>query len=275
MIQLSKPHPVKDYIKIQLCRVQLWRTPFCVDTALETCKKLAAGASVGRYGDGEFDVLLQKDGRPFQPPDPQLGERLAQVLSLTREEAPGFEVALPRMMATFRGYTHGQQYFWTKVNREDGPKIIPLLRRDRFLDAQFARVHIIKQSKARQRQHLAAIQSIWQDKDITVIESDSVKLGVGESLLDNARSVERIIAPSCNAFAWYDDILAAAKTVKKDRLLLIVLGMAATVLAYDLYQEGYHAVDFGQGLFDWQGPQSQCKMLTQEQYQSQIMLTIE
>ena len=71
------------------------------------------------------------------------------------------------------------------------------------------------------------------------------RLGVGNDLLDNAKSVKRILGPSSEAFSKYDEILDEAKKLDKDVLILLALGPAATCLAYDLHKFGYQAVDIG------------------------------
>ena len=43
----------------------------------------------------------------------------------------------------------------------------------------------------------------------------------------------------------YDNLLTNAKKIDKDRLVIIILGPTATVMAYDLAKLGYQALDFG------------------------------
>ena len=70
-------------------------------------------------------------------------------------------------------------------------------------------------------------------------------MGVGNDLLDNASTVVRVLAPAQNAFDKYDEIMTEALKLSKGSLILIALGPTATALSYDLYKEGYHAVDIG------------------------------
>ena len=48
-------------------------------------------------------------------------------------------------------------------------------------------------------------------------------------------------------------MLAEAKAQPKDRLMIVVLGPTATVLAYDLAKAGYQALDIGHlgKAYDW------------------------
>ena len=66
--------------------------------------------------------------------------------------------------------------------------------------------------------------------------------------MDNAKSIHRILCPSKNAFSTYHEIFSiAAEKIPKDKntLVLIALGMTATILAYDMYKLGYQAIDIG------------------------------
>ena len=86
-----------------------------------------------------------------------------------------------------------------------------------------------------------------------IIEGDKVRLGVGNDLFVNAKSVSRIICPSVNAWSVYNDILQDGTEIIKQKaqpladspLVLCALGMTATVLAYDLALNGIQAIDLG------------------------------
>ena len=90
-----------------------------------------------------------------------------------------------------------------------------------------------------------AFKDIWKNKDITIIEGSKTRFGVGNDLVANAKSCQRILCPSINAFDVYDEILQEAKEIDHKRMILIALGHTATVLAYDLAREGYQALDIG------------------------------
>ena len=64
-------------------------------------------------------------------------------------------------------------------------------------------------------------------------------------MLNNTKSIKRIICPTINAFEVYDKIISSTLNFNKDILVLIALGPTATVLAYDLYKLNYQVVDIG------------------------------
>jgi hypothetical protein len=89
------------------------------------------------------------------------------------------------------------------------------------------------------------IKEIWRNRDITIICGKTVFDAIEVNIFDCAKSIEYQYAPSLNAFEIYDDLLMKAKQISKERLVIVILGPTATVLAYDLAIEGYQAIDFG------------------------------
>lgn len=105
------------------------------------------------------------------------------------------------------------------------------------------RNYILVKDKSRCKDYFNNIKRIWKNRDILIVEEEYLRLGVGNDLFNNAKSIKRILAPNKNAFDRYDAILDSAKRESKDKLVLIALGLTATVLAYDLYRIGYQAID--------------------------------
>ncbi len=70
----------------------------------------------------------------------------------------------------------------------------------------------------------------------------------GNDLFDNAQSIKRILCPASNAFSQYNSILHCVKSMAlsiEDVLILVALGPAATVLAYDLAKDNIQSIDVG------------------------------
>lgn len=80
-----------------------------------------------------------------------------------------------------------------------------------------------------------------------IVEGEKSKLGVGNDLFDNSKSICRILCPQKNSYSVYhkiyDEVLKANK--EKNKLVLLALGPTATVLAYDLCLVGIQAIDIG------------------------------
>ena len=90
------------------------------------------------------------------------------------------------------------------------------------------------------------IKGLWNKEEVLIVEGEYTRFGVGNDLLDNAKKVQRIIAPAKNAFGQYQKIKDVVCRHGKNKLILAILGPTATVLAYDLAREGYWTVDIGQ-----------------------------
>lgn len=89
------------------------------------------------------------------------------------------------------------------------------------------------------------LKTIWQDKDVVFVEGEGSRLGYKNDLFSRTKSIKRIICPAKDAFEKYDEILEECKKISKDKLFIIALGPTATVLAYDLTDLGYRALDLG------------------------------
>ena len=84
-----------------------------------------------------------------------------------------------------------------------------------------------------------------EDKDLLIVEGETSRSGVGNDLFDGAKSIQRNICPSRNAFSKLEAIKQAVREYADNRLILTMLGPTAKVLVYDLVQEGYRALDIG------------------------------
>ena len=114
-----------------------------------------------------------------------------------------------------------------------------------YATANVTRLYIRYKDRSKARKHFEMLREIWEDRDVIVCEGEKTRMGVGNDLLDNCKSIKRIICPSENAFDKYDEIISELKKQSKDSLILIALGPTATVLAYEMSKEGYQALDLG------------------------------
>ena len=89
------------------------------------------------------------------------------------------------------------------------------------------------------------LKRIWDNENLLIVEGKYSRLGVGNDLFDNAKSIKRILCPNENAFDKYDQILCCINQNYHGELIILALGMTATVLAYDLAKDGRRALDLG------------------------------
>ncbi|MDE5762528.1 MAG: GT-D fold domain-containing protein [Bacteroidales bacterium] len=215
--------------------------------SFETIEAIKAGKSLARFGDGELGIICNGRNIGFQSADNQLGMELKRVLQSDDENCmiglPGLFDGLkkPRKLESRLFWAYTLVRNWKKWNK--------LIKRDKvYADTQATRFYINYTDTAFSEKIVEKWKEVWNDRHILIVEGEKTKLGIGNDLFNNVRSLERILCPAHNAFAAYDDILKAIKTRHKPEegfLILLALGPTATVLAYDLAQVGYHAVDIG------------------------------
>lgn len=199
--------------------------------------------SIVRYGDGEFKWILGEKQNSFQDQSADLQMRLKEVLKCKDDK---ILVCIPEAFNNVNEYTKSSKFFWKNFIRWYGKDIIEYIDNEYLYgNTNFTRWYLEYENKNNMSSKLQSIKSIWESKDVLIVEGQDTKIGVNNTLLNNASSIERIIAPARNAFKEYDNIFNEVKKVKKNKLILIALGPTATVLAYDLAKLGYQALDIG------------------------------
>lgn len=199
--------------------------------------------SVSRFGDGEFYVI-NGGCNDFQEANPLLQNRLKEVLNSNLDN---HIICIPYTWKDCSKMKHLVKVFFLRFIVNNYKMLISALRLDKqYFDALFTRFYMDYKDKSQCAERLDNIKKIWEGRNVVIVEGKFTRMGFGNDLLNNSKSVKRILGPSKNAFDLYDDIYKTIlKTVPKDTLVLIAMGMTATVLAYDLAKEGYQAIDIG------------------------------
>ena len=220
-----------------------YRFPKIADWKATISEIVEKGKSLSRFGDGELDLALGR-GNSLQERDKVLSLRLKEVLTSDLEN---LLIAIPDVYGSMEGRTEEfKKCFRHHLANGGREQVYALLDFERtYFDAFITRPYKDFTDKSMAEDKFEAIKQIWKGRDITIIEGEWTRLGLGNDLLAGAKTCERILCPSINAFQRYDLILQEAKKVDKSRLILIALGAAATVLVYDLAKEGYQALDIG------------------------------
>lgn len=201
--------------------------------------------SVSRYGDGEFYVMMGK-GNGFQTPNPLLAQRLKDVIMAN--DVSNHMIGIPISIKDVSGLTEGfPLLFWKLYTGRHIFFINRYLKKERlYLDSLLSRFFHEVRDKSRCGEQIKLLKRIWQGQKLMIVEGDKTRSGIGNDLYDNAQRVRRILCPATNAFDRYNEILCSIQEhTEKDELILLSLGMTATVLAYDLAKLGYWAIDMG------------------------------
>ena len=213
----------------------------------ETCQKIIdEKVSVSRYGDGEFQIILGAAKDVYQDDDRELSRRLQEILISNLD---GHIVALADDYGCMEGLREENKNvirgYMTSKKRREHYQYIDMEKQ--YYNAYISRPYIIYPHEEREmaKNRFLQLKKIWDGRKVLIVEGEHTRTGVGNDLLDNVKSIERIIAPGKNAFSAYGEIREAVLGQKSDRLVLAALGPAATVLAYDLAGEGYQTIDIG------------------------------
>lgn len=210
----------------------------------ETLEKLKEGYSMSRYGDGELNMILNRNFSTFQAPDVTLIMRLREIL---KSSLPRHMVCIPDIYGDFFNKNEEHKNWFRRHLAEGGREHdYSIFDMDKeYYNAFITRPYKDYVNQCGAEERFWSLRSVWENRDITIIEGEKTRFGVGNDLISNAKSCERILAPAVNAFEKYGELLEQAKKTDKNRMILIALGHTATVLAYDLSAEGFQALDIG------------------------------
>lgn len=202
-------------------------------------------ASIARYGDGEFDIVFGRT-EGFQKRDLELSKRLREILT-KNDLSERFLVAIPDCFGDLSQFNEKAQFHWRiRLDKERIKWVRCLNTKAPYYQAQITRFYFDWADKSQCTDWYTGLKNIWNHEDVLLVEGELSRVGVGNDLFDNAASVRRILCPAENAFDYYEEILETiCKHAKPSDLIFMALGPTATVLAYDLFQRGYWAVDAG------------------------------
>jgi hypothetical protein len=217
--------------------------PFVIDE-WETLARIRAGASIGRFGDGEWRCAAG-GGCTSQRANSQLAGELKQVL---RERSPGFLVGIPKIAGCPRAESWAKyaappysdllapnvQYFSSFITRPDNA---PLIDKPAYWQL---------------------VRELWLDEDIILVVGNAKdgdgpeKKSITSEMMHDAKSIATIIGPRQHAYDSIDSIERQIIEAAKDQnaRVLLCIGATATVLAWRLWKRGMHAIDAGHiGMF--------------------------
>jgi len=218
-----------------------------IKTADETLDKILQDkCSLSRFGDGEFSVM-NNSRIHFQNPSAKLARRLKEVIA---SDIPNLLIGLPDCFGSLDNYLPPVANFWRKWMSQKREMAYSYLDMNRvYYNAFFSRVYMPYHKTTEHYQkcgdYFERVKQIWAGRDVVICEGEGTRFGMFNDLLDGAKSISRIICPARSAFDKYDEILSAFNDISPDKLVLAALGPTATVLAYDLCNEGYQAIDIG------------------------------
>lgn len=198
--------------------------------------------SVSRYGDGELKIACGLDIR-FQEYNEQLSQRMRRILKSSSQNCL---ICLTDIFDDIKWMMpKAYEYTW-RIMAQHRKEWCGLLDMDKvYGNAYITRCYIDRKDKSKSEGWFNKLKRLWENEEIVFVEGEKSRLGYHNDLFSNAMTIERILCPPKNAYLYYDKILEEIKKIEKRKLILLALGPTASVLAYDLSELGYRALDIG------------------------------
>lgn len=228
--------------------VQEWKVgmePVAFYTDRETVDRIVEDRmSLSRFGDGEFRWMLERSEQSFQECSAQLAHALLEAF---QNRNPNLMIGIPLGMFDSSGCKLYVRMWWRIIKWDTFARLTPYMDYGKkYCNASITRPYIDYVDRDYSRQCFENIRRIWDGRDCVFVEGEQTKLGLGNDLFDNAKTIGRILCPAENAFEKLEEIKDAIRTHgTKDTLLLGALGPTASVLAAQMCEEGYQFVDIG------------------------------
>lgn len=198
---------------------------------------------ISRFGDGEFRLIVENTNIGFQDGSLHMTTRLKEVI---QSNLDNHIIALPETFCMKNNLNWRVKYWWLNFINNIGIQVSPYLNPKKIYGNAFlTRFYMDYEKKGHIPDLVENLKKIWDKKDILIVEGKYSRLGVGNDLFENSKSLKRLLCPEKNAFGRYDTLLEEAIKHGKDRLILIALGPTATIMAYDLAKENFWALDIG------------------------------
>jgi glycosyltransferase len=204
---------------------------------------IECGLSVSRYGDGEV-CQIEGYNIGFSDFSEDLKNRLIEVAKLP---VKNHLVCIPPQIRTTKGMRSYAREMWQAIFAFEIKTWINLFNSKRIYGSSFISRYYMDfiQREENAKEIVDLWKRVWNGKDLLIVEGENSRLGVGNDLFDNARSIKRILCPAKNAYTSYDEIVNKTCEIYRGELILAALGPTATVLAYDLAKRDMQAIDIG------------------------------
>ena len=205
--------------------------------------------NIARFGDGEFDLIFGKRDLHFQPKNEGISIDLKRVFECSNQR--NLLLCIPRCMNTIRGCNNHAGSFWIQWGKCGHHELIVDMIRDcvgkhyRFGDSQITRPYIDWVDDKRAKRTFPKLRHLWENRDIIIIEGEQTRMGVGNDLFDNAKTIKRILCPAVNAYEHIEQIKDSILRNYNGELILMALGPTATILATDFSKLNIWALDIG------------------------------
>lgn len=207
-----------------------------IDELLHTEKSMV------RFGDGEI-VMIKGVDLMLQKASAEIADGLKEILAYRYDD---LIVTIPGIFDGLSDHHKASQKFWRDHLLFCRKTYETYCNPNRVYYTTFvSRCYYFAKDRTPCDGWFAKIRKIWENRDVVIVEGSRTHNGVGNDLLDTAKTIERIICPPSDAYGALTAILEACAAYEKDRLFLLSVGVAAKFLAAELFRQGYRVLDIG------------------------------
>jgi len=209
---------------------------------------IANKCSIARFGDGELRMIFKNINISFQSYSNTLSEKLRE--TLLANENNNLLICIPFLLIDHNSLSNSfAKKVWKTFKHDYMMDIHNLLGKNYpyvFGDSFISRPYMDFQDYEKANLVFKKFKSIWNEQNIVIVEGSKTRLGIGNDLFDNAKSIKRILVPSKGAYDKIDSIKEAIlKNTSQKDLILLAVGPTATILASDLSKQGLWSLDIG------------------------------
>lgn len=186
--------------------------------------------SVSRFGDGEIQMTNTVRECAFETPSYYGTSKLRTVITEKHE----------KLLICLSGDAKGE--FWESFWKREFSKF------SHYLDFRLYGNTAISRSTVFHKLEKKAVdkwQRIWADRDVVFVTGRGSRFDSDHILFSNIKNKEIVLSQPKGAIDDIPRLLSELSKKSKDTLILLALGPAATILAYELTLLGYQAIDIG------------------------------
>lgn len=196
-------------------------------------------SSICRFGDGELGIAnFLSPNNSYQKSSELLTKRLNEVIKTKISKDLLICISPINSPKHYKNWYKNLPYWeYFYLNNWDSIKHMFIFKR--YGNALISRDSIFYEAS------LKRIKSVWNERDVVFVVGKNGRFVEDQRLFDNIKSKDYVYVRASHAFEDYDKILEECLKFPKNKLFFISAGPTATVLAFDLHQAGYQALDFG------------------------------
>ena len=231
-------------------------------------------SSIARFGDGEAAIMLGQSIN-YQKYDPKLAEELKFIFN--QESSPTLIIGLQEGLKKRFSFVPDALAFWRQYLEDYEEFYLEYCKNAWYGSTFISRPYIDFVDKSKAKSQFEKLKKLWEGRDILIVEGYASRSGVGNDLFDGAKSIKRIICPSRHAYDKKNEIMEAIINHADGRLVLLMLGPTAKVLAYQLSIKGMQAIDIGHvdSEYEWMQMGAENKVLLHNKHTAEYNLDTE